>query len=438
MSATSASSSLNDRLDTGRLGALFCLLLSVVGVTLCAALTVEKFRATYTPCLAELTCPIDDDRCVDALSSSGSVLFGLPISVWGASVFVVVGVLAVGILWRGKRFGIVAPQALFLLACLALLVGATLGAYSTSAVTAPCSFCMSLYGVLLLLAGGAHITRSPPGNRSVEGLGVLRRRLPDTLDLGFLLAVWFTVATGVQSMTYHGLRNFVDRQIGCPEVVATWPQTKLRLGAREPQAIISLFIDLTDRTSGDKLKEIASALYDGKFPAPVQIRLYHSPREACDPSAFASGYAKAEESTRADGACLAARAAECIENLHPGAGVELVGGMFALHEDREDGRPLFTEERITRRATELRLLERTSDEGQLHDCIRSDKAVLAHITAHQLHAAGPEFRVPMLAIHRALDGAPDLHRVALWADSGVPLSMLIQFVSAQVQEHAEP
>lgn len=417
-------------LDLRRIGALFCSITSVAGVGVSTYLTVLKFKMSYTPCLTPYGgCQIGSMNCEEALGSAWSIFLGLPISLWGSGFYLATGMLAILVAVRRNAFGGTAAHLLLTLACLGVLVSAALGAYTFLALGTACPYCVTLYVVSVLLLGGAYVTRSPPGEQVPSSAELLRQRTADLLDAAFVLAVVFVLAVGVQSMSYHGLRNRVDTQDGCPEQVAPLPATSIKIGPTQPKVIIALFIDLTCPACRKEFKTLATALRDGIFPAPVQLWVYHTPRAACDPAAFPASYPKADDTARNEGACLAALAAECMEKLQAGQGAELIAGMFALHDDREANVPIFTTERIGNRAVRLEMdIDPDDKSNQLFQCINNDDGVLARITAHQKFAEGPGYKVPTVAVYRALDGAPDPSEKPLFGDGDAPLDTILDYV----------
>src|SRR5687767_6103846 len=103
---TTSTQSITNRPAPSRLGAAFVLLVSLAGFGVSIYLTILKFRMLYTPCLsARGGCNVGGMTCEDALSSSWSMLLGLPISMWSSAFYVVTGVLAAGLLRRPYFLG---------------------------------------------------------------------------------------------------------------------------------------------------------------------------------------------------------------------------------------------------------------------------------------------------------------------------------------------
>lgn len=422
-----------------RLAAVFVLLVGLGGLGVSSYLTLLKFRMAYTPCLtARGGCNIGGLSCEDALNSAWSMLFGLPISLWGAAFYLVVVVLAGGLVRRPDFLRNAAPALLLALAWFSALVSLVLGVYAFGVLGSPCPYCISLYIVSALLLGGALLLRRIQ-TRSDRSASLERLRQAAVLDSAFLIAVLFVVAAGVQSVVYQYSRRLVDAQAGCPEPVKILPAASIKIGAADPKAIVALFIDLTCSHCKAEFKVVVNALNNQQFPEPTQLWIFHTPRQPCDPDAFPAGYAKSDDNVRFDNACLAARAAECMEKLKPGAGIELIGGMYALHDDREPNVPLFTAERIGNQAVELEMeIDPDDPDNQLFHCINNDSAVIASITEHQRYAEDPKFKVPTVAVYHAVGGQPDMVRKAYYGDANTPLAALADYISQQANPATDP
>lgn len=417
-----------------RIAAGFCLFLSVVGAAINGYLTVLKFRMRYTPCLTdEGSCKIGDMSCSDALSSSWSMMLNLPISVWGTALYVIMALLAAGIVWRKNFLGGVAPDVLLACAIWAVLCTLVLGSYTLLALEAACPFCMTLYAVSVLLLAGAQLARGPSGLRRPRAwLAELRRRVSALGEAVFYAALAFICVAGVQSMTYHGMRNYADSQDGCPEPKLKLPTSSIRAGSDDPKAIVVIFIDMTCHRCQREFRKLGGALNAGEFPEPVQLWIIHTPRQTCDPSAFPAGKAKSDERARNDNACLAARAVECVEKLQPGAGFDYIARLFALHEGRLPDVALFTADRVAEVAAEAELeIDPDDADNALFKCINTDTGVLERITEHQRYAE--DFKVPTIAVYRVKNGAPDLDSKPLYADGNTALAGLFSFVSVQAK-----
>lgn len=434
---TTSTMSLPPRPAPSRLGAAFVLLVSLAGFGVSSYLTVLKFRMLYTPCLsARGGCNVGGLTCEDALSSTWSTLLGLPISVWGAAFYVVTAVLALGVLRRPNFLAGAAPGLLFRLAVFGAAISAAYAVYAFGILRSPCPFCLSLYAVSGLLLAGALFLRGLHRTASV-GSALTRLRQAEALDAMFMIGVVFVVAAGLQSVGYQLTRRFVDPQSGCPEKVEALPRATIKIGSSDPKAIVALFIDMTCSHCKAEFKVVVNALNGGQFPEPTQLWIYHTPRQACDPEAFPTGYAKSDDTVRFDNACLAARAAECMEKLQPGAGIELIGGMYALHDTRQPNTPLFTAERIGNQAVDLEMqIDPDDPDNKLFRCINDDKSVIADITAHQRYAEDPKYKVPTAAVYGVVDGQPDMTRKPLYGDANTPIDVLAEYIRTQANPPA--
>ena len=415
-----------------RLGALIVVLTSLAGLGISAYLTLLKFRMLYTPCLsARGGCNVGGLTCEDTLGSPWSMLMGLPISVWSAAFYAATAVLAAGLLRRPDFLAGAAPGLLLRMAIFDVLVSVGYAVYAFGVLGSPCPFCLSLYVISGLLLGGAMLLRAAHPARA-EGTALTRLRQASVLDAAFTVGVVLVVAAGVQSVGYQLSRRFVDAQSGCPEKVEPLPPATIKIGASDPRAIIALFIDMSCSHCKAEFKVVVNALNNAQFPDPTQLWIYHTPRQACDPEAFPGGYSKSDDNVRYDNACLAARAAECMEKLQPGAGIELLGGMYVLHDTREPNTPLFTAERIGNTAVELEMeIDPDDPDNKLFRCINNDRGVIDLITAHQRYAEGPLFKVPTAAVYSAVNGQPDMTRKPLYGDANTPIDALAAYIHTQ-------
>lgn len=415
-----------------RISAVAALLVSVVGVGIGVHLTRIKFQMNYTPCvLGKGGCNVGGLTCEDSLASTWSTLAGLPISLWASAFYVVTAALAAGVLRRGEFLRGAAAPLLYGLSLFGAGVSLLFAIYAFGILGSPCPFCLSLYVVSGLLVGSAFmLRRAQPADPTWA-----RRRQIALLDAGFAMAMTFVLVAGVQSVLYQFSRRFVDAQAGCPEPVKELPAATIKSGAAEPKVILAMFIDLSCVHCKAEFRSVAGALASGQFPEPTALWIFHTPRQACDPEAFPAGYAKSDDNVRFDNPCMAARAAECMEKLQPGAGYSLIGGMYALHDDRKPNTPLFTAERIGNVAVDLDMQIDPDDESNaLFKCINEDKELLARISEHQRYAEGPKFQIPTLAVYAASGGKPDMTRKPLYAWANTPVSTLAEYIT--VQAHA--
>jgi len=419
--------------DLRRFSAGVGLLASLLGVGVGAHLTVLKFKMVYTPCLSPTGgCQLGSMTCGAALESSMSTLLQLPISLWGSAFYLATAVLTASLLVRRDSFQGTAAHVLLLFAGLGVFVSGALAIYTALALPSPCPYCLALYAISGLLLWTALTIRRPPNARTITYRELLRERPAEVVHCVFIGLLVFVIGAGAQSLAYHGLRNRVDAQLGCPAPRDPLPRAGIMFGAKDPAAIVAVFLDMSCSACRREFRMLATAVSAREFPVPVQLWVYHTPRQACDPDAFPQGYRKTHDQARNANACLAARAVECMEKLREGQGLWLIGGLFTLQDQLEPSGPLFTPERIGDRAADRGLdIDPDDSKNILYRCIDTDTAVLDRITAHQRFAEGDGFKVPTVAIYRATDGAPDPDRKPLFADADTPLAVLGVYAAQQ-------
>lgn len=422
--------------DLRRFAAGVGLVTSMLGVGVGAYLTVLKFKMTYTPCLSPTGgCQVGSLSCGAALQSTASTLLDLPLSLWGSAFYLVTAVLCASLLVRRRGFGGTAAHVLLLFAWFGVVVSVALAAYTGLVLTSFCPYCLTLYAISGLLLATAWIARKPPDARAASYRELWREQPADAAHCLFVALLVLVCGTGVQSLTYHGLRNGVDAQVGCPRPSEPPPRSAIKFGARDPAAVVAVFLDMSCSACRREFRTLATAISSDKFPVPVQLWVYHTPRQACDIDAFPGGYRKTMDQARNADACLAARAVECMEKLREGEGFWLIGGLFTLQDTLDADTPLFTAEKIGDRAVDRGLdIDPDDPDNALYRCINSDRAVLERITAHQKFAEDDKFKIPTVAVYRAAGGALDLARRPLFADADTPIEILFNYAAQQAAE----
>src|SRR5690606_38296217 len=150
--------------------------------------------------------------------------------------------------------------------------------------------------------------------------------------------------------------RFVDAQTGCPTPTAELPKTAIITGAAEPAIGVALFLDLTCPHCFNEFRNVGRAIRGKQLDVPTRVYVFHTPRAACDNDAFPAGYPKLHPDAFNGGACLAAKAAECVEKLRPGAGFDMISALFALQADPDpDGGPLYSPVRVAGKAVDIGL-----------------------------------------------------------------------------------
>ncbi len=428
------------QLDLHRFSAGVGLVASLLGVGIGAHLTVLKFKMIYTPCLSPTGgCQVGGLTCDAALESTLSSLLDLPISLWGSAFYLATAVLTASILIRRDSFGGTAVQILRLFAAFGAAISGLLALYTALVLSSACPYCLSLYGVSALLLGAAWTLRWTSDMPTQRPRALLRERRADVVHCAFVAVLVFVCSAGVQSLGYHGMRLQVDAQYGCPALEDPLPRAAIKFGAQDPAAIIAIFLDMSCSACRREFRALAKAISGQQFSVPVQLWIYHTPRQACDPDAFPGGYRKAHDQARNADACLAARAVECMEKLREGEGFWLIGGLFTLQDLPDSATPMFTPERIGDRAADRGLdIDPDDPHNALYHCIDTDPAVLGRITAHQRFAEDDKFKVPTFAIYRATGGAPDPTRRPLFADADTPIEVVIRYAAQQAAAEVSP
>lgn len=409
-------------------------LFGLLGLGVSGYLTVLKFAMTYTPCRVPGGCQVGGLGCDDALRSAWSVVGGLPVSAWGSAVYLCITLLALGLLARRDFLRGCAVATLWILSLAAAAVSLVYATYAFLILGKPCPFCLSLYVVASVLVGAVAVARRAAlPSVQFRLRHALRRRRASLVDAAFAAAMCLVVAAGVQSLAYHGLRHVVSQQDGCPQVASSWPPASIRFGASDPEVILAVYLDPSCSACKRRYKELTAALRESPLPARVQVWVYLVPREVCDPMAFQSGYANADDRAISDHACLAAHAALCVEKLRPGAGLRMLDALFKLHDVGRSG-PLFTTERVGNQAV-LSGLEIDPDDAdnELRRCIDTDQDVLAEITAHQRHAEASGTGLASVAVLATEGGVISASRGALWIADASPLGVLARFVNIQAK-----
>ncbi|MCY1059879.1 vitamin K epoxide reductase family protein [Nannocystis sp. SCPEA4] len=396
-----------------RFGAGAALVLSLLGAGVGLYLTVLKFRMTFTPCASTKgACAIGGMSCEDALQSSWSTLFGLPISLWGSAFYLVAAVVAGGFLLRPEFLRGAARPLLLGLALFDVVVSAVYGSYAFLILKAPCPYCLSLYVIsaLFLMCALFAVHNTPRGLWK----RLTTRRQADLLDAVFVACAVFIVGLGVQSVGYQATRRFVDAQTGCAAPTVALPTTAIVTGPADAKVGIALFLDLSCPHCFNEFRNVGRAIRGKELDVPTRVYVFHTPRAACDPDAFPAGYPKHHADAFNGGACLAAKAAECVEKLRPGAGFDMISALFALQADPDPaGGPLFSPVRVANKAVDIGLeIDPDDADNELFQCINNDKDGLVRITAHQKYAVEQDYKVPTGYVFPIEGGAPRLDAVS--------------------------
>jgi len=301
------------------LGALVVGMAAIPGLLFSVFLTVIKLLSDSHCAVSVLSAC--STSCAEALKSPLSTLFHAPISIYSTSFFLVLLGFAVAILWRPSAILAVARPILLVFAAAGVLAIAVLAAYSAFALGGPCQYCIIIYGLTLTAALGVSLIHSEGYRPSLRAL-VDRRLL--TSSATQIAVLGFLAATTVQMVAYRSKASTIVFTESCivhhdlPFTPFTTPTTS------PPRATVGIVLDLACphcRTDYATWRAYASAHPD------IRLAVYHFPRQSpCSSTRF-------NAHTEQNDACLAARAAVCVERERPGAGMAMIDQLFTLQDN---------------------------------------------------------------------------------------------------------
>lgn len=376
----------NSKRAIAQLGATAALVVAVIGAAVGGHLALLGLQVDASPCTVATLCPGDPSgACVEALRSPWASLLGLPLGVWIAAFYALAALLALAAWLRPRLFGGLAPHLLVALGVIDVIVSMTMATIAARTLTSACSPCLALYGasVLLLVAALLVALAAPPRRRR------LRARDPALVEAVFWSASVLVALVGTQAIAAQILRARLDPAEGCPQVppLAAIPTAGVVFGADAPTAVIAAFLDPASPRSREEFRALTGLVGRRALPAPVQLRLYHYPREAggCLPGDLPLRFAAFEVESTENHACQAALAIECVEALAPGLGIRMAGAVF----DLQDGStPYFTPVKLGRAARAVGLpIDPDDPQNALFTCMTGDAAVAGRIREHLRFAA---------------------------------------------------
>jgi len=338
--------------------ALLCLL-SAAGALLSGFLTIAKFRSTYRCDESLLSACGAVFKCGGVLTSSRSLLFGAPISIFSTSYYAVLLGLAIAVLVRPTRnLPVIGP----LLAWLVLTGTIVVGYYAFHATVilhSFCLYCMAIYAIQIVILLGVLLMHPGGVFASLVALwGQLRVRGGSAL----IAALGFVALSTTQMVLYRNGSASMRVEPRCIVEGRGLPETTLRTPATMPEAEIGLFVDLTCPSCRDEfLSWMADArASNGRY----QVSVYHYAREGkCFP---ANSPAQSPDAVR-NHSCDAAVAVECFAKLYSegkepdldkrpavaaAAGFYMMEKVFALQQRSE---PHFGRVRLAEAAAQLDL-----------------------------------------------------------------------------------
>lgn len=354
-------------------GAMYLILAGVPGVLLSAFLTVVKFRSLFRCDFALLAACSSD--CSAVLSSNGSVLFGIPVSIYSTAYYLVLLGLATAVLTRPERTLPIARPLLLILAWAGLVASLVLAGYSALIVGGYCQYCMVIYGlnVTVFLATSLMHPEGP-----VQGLRALARRRVWQSTTTLIAGLSFLALVSVQMMWYRlsAVELHIERQ--CVVDRGQLPGTVLHTATpAKPWVQVALFVDFSCQFCRDEFRVWKD--YVAQHQDTLSLAVFHYAREdRCIPDDFRSLSSSAQQNH----SCRAARAVECAELLQPGSGLSMIDALFAL---QLEGSPYFTAARVGEAAKRAGLADVPTDmespatfKHPFYTCLDDDDSVEAH------------------------------------------------------------
>ncbi len=282
-------------------------LMSLSGVLLSAFLTVAKFRSTFRCDESLLSACGTMFECGRVLTSSRSLLLGVPISIFSASYYAVLLGLATMVLLRPARNLTIVGA---LLSWLVLTGAAVVSYYAFTAIVSlrsSCGYCVAIYAIQLVLL--LTVSLMHPGGYFASLVAVWAQ-LRARGGVALIAGLGFVALSSTQMVLYRNGSNSMRVDPRCVVQGRGLPETVLRTPATAPEVEIGLFVDLacpSCRTEFLSWMDDAEAS-GGRY----QVSVYHYAREGdCVPRNFS---ATSPDSVN-NHSCDAAVAVECAAKL---------------------------------------------------------------------------------------------------------------------------
>lgn len=333
-------------------------LLSLSGVLLSVFLTVAKFRSTFRCDESLLSACGTMFECGRVLTSSRSLLLGVPISIFSASYYAVLLGLATSILLRPTRnLAIAGP----LLSWFVLTGAAIVGYYAFTATVilrSSCGYCMAIYAIQLALLLTV-LLMHPAGY--FASLVAVWTQLRTRGGVALIAGLGFVALSSTQMVLYRNGSASMRVEPRCIVQGRGLPETVLRTPATAPEVEIGLFVDLacpSCRTEFLSWMDDAEAS-GGRY----QVSVYHYAREGdCVPQNFSATSPDSVNNHSCDAAVAVECAAKLIAEREPDveqraaiaalAGLRMMRLVFDLQRKSE---PYFSQMRLAEAARALGL-----------------------------------------------------------------------------------
>ena len=285
----------------GRIIFIFMLLLSLAGLGVSVELT-DIHHATHTdPNFVSVCAMSDAVNCETVARSPFSVFLGAPVSVWGMLGYLILSFFC---LWhiKGPRLHNAYPLGILtLLVATASIAAALLAFISYTRIDSICIFCMTLYGInmlLLLLMGGYLIRqRQNPARLIAKDILALISKPLILLALAVpILGATSGIMLGIEPYWQHiGWQELPELPTGVDKTGHHW------IGATKPSLVIVEFSDYQCPFCRKAHKDMR--LLAASYPDEIRLIHRHMPLDnACN---------EAIDRPFHQEACKFAKAAEC-------------------------------------------------------------------------------------------------------------------------------
>lgn len=361
-------------------------LLSLSGLLLSAFLTVAKFRSTFRCDESLLSACGTMFECGRVLTSSRSLLFSVPISIFSASYYAVLLGLATAVLIRPNRnLAVIGP----LLSWLVLAGAAIVGYYAFAATVflrSSCGYCMAVYAIQLALL--LTVVLMQPGGYFASLVAVWAQ-LRARGGVALIAGLGFVALSSTQMVLYRNGSASMRVEPRCIVQGRGLPETTLRTPATAPEVEIGLFVDLacpSCRTEFLAWMDDAEAS-GGRY----QVSVYHYAREGdCVPRNFSATSPDSVNNHSCDAAVAVECAAKLVGERQPdldkrpavaaAAGLQMMRQVFELQRKSE---PYFGQMRLAEAARAIGLEVDTADrEGDPFMKCLEDPTIRERIREH--------------------------------------------------------
>jgi hypothetical protein len=310
------------------------------------------------------------------------------------------------LLVRRDSFQGTAAHVLLLFAGLGVFISGSLAAYTAFVLPSPCPYCLALYAIsaLLLWTALAILRRPPNAPRSLRE--VLRERPAESCTACSSRCSCSCAAPGSSRWPTTACATASTRRPAAPR-----RRTRCRAPASSSARRTPPRSSPCSSTCRAAPAAASSACWPprvsaGKFPSPVQLWIYHTPRQACDPTR-SRGLPQDPRRRPATPTPAWPPAPSNAWRSCGGPGFWLIGGLFTLQDQLEPDDPAVHAgaHRRPRRRPRPRHRPRRRQEHPVPLHRHRHRRPRPHHRAPEVRR-GRRFKVPTVAIYRAVGGAP--------------------------------